>query len=66
MAEARERLLARAATRGEEGLVVTLAMVRQEMSRGAVAAMERKVCKTLCRSLSHCLFLLRVKLGAGG
>lgn len=43
MQDARERLLARAAGKGESGLIVTRAMVRQEMSRRAVEIMHGKV-----------------------
>lgn len=43
MQDARERLLARAASKGESGLIVTRAMVRQEMSRRAVEIMHGKV-----------------------
>lgn len=41
--EARERVVKRAVARGEMGLFVTDAMVRQEMSRQAVELMQGKV-----------------------
>lgn len=41
--EARERVVKKAVARGEMGLYVTDAMVRQEMSRQAVELMQGKV-----------------------
>ncbi|CAM9356602.1 unnamed protein product [Ectocarpus fasciculatus] len=49
--EARERVVKRAVARGELGLYVTDAMVRQEMSRQAVELMRGKVEVNLCRSV---------------
>ncbi|CAN0229446.1 unnamed protein product, partial [Pylaiella littoralis] len=48
--EARERVIKRAVARGEMGLFVTDAMVRQEMSRQAVELMHGKVDVNLCRA----------------
>lgn len=41
--EARQAVAARAVARGEKGLMVTSAMVRQEMARGIVEKMQAKV-----------------------
>ncbi|CAM9767630.1 unnamed protein product [Ectocarpus sp. 12 AP-2014] len=49
--EARERVVKKAVARGELGLYVTDAMVRQEMSRQAVELMRGKVEVNLCRSV---------------
>ncbi|CAM9191270.1 unnamed protein product [Hapterophycus canaliculatus] len=49
--EARERVVKKAVARGEMGLYVTDAMVRQEMSRQAVELMQGKVEVNLSRSV---------------
>lgn len=47
MDEARATVTARALTRGEDGLVVTRVMVRQEMARRVIELMHGKVLYTI-------------------